>query len=87
MDKACALALELLGLTDKGYKALFLQGGASTQFLATAYNLLENKGAYLNTGTWSTKAIKEAKLLGEVVESPHRQMPILIISQRIQLYQ
>ena len=68
MDKACALALELLGLTDKGYKALFLQGGASTQFLATAYNLLENKGAYLNTGTWSTKAIKEAKLLGEVVE-------------------
>ena len=68
MDKACALALELLGLTDKGYKALFLQGGASTQFLATAYNLLENKGAYLNTGTWSTKAIKEAELLGEVVE-------------------
>ena len=63
MDKACSLALELLGLTDKGYKALFLQGGASTQFLATAYNLLENKGVYLNTGTWSTKAIKEAKLL------------------------
>jgi phosphoserine aminotransferase len=68
MDKACALALDLLGLTGKGYKALFLQGGASMQFLATAYNLLENKGAYLNTGTWATKAIKEAKLLGEVVE-------------------
>ena len=68
MDKACTLVLGLLGLTDKGYKALFLQGGASTQFLATAYNLLENKGAYLNTGTWSTKAINEAKLLGEVVE-------------------
>jgi phosphoserine aminotransferase len=68
MDKACASALDLLGLTGKGYKALFLQGGASMQFLATAYNLLENKGAYLNTGTWATKAIKEAKLLGEVVE-------------------
>ena len=68
MENACALALELLGLTGKGYKALFLQGGASSQFIATAYNLLENKGAYLNTGTWSTKAIKEAKILGEVVE-------------------
>jgi len=68
MDKACELALELLGLNGKGYKALFLHGGASTQFLATAYNLLENMGAYLNTGTWSTKAIKEAKLLGKVVE-------------------
>jgi len=68
MERACQLALELLGLEGKGYKALFLQGGASTQFLATAYNLLEAKGAYLNTGTWSSKAIKEAKLLGEVVE-------------------
>ena len=68
MDRACQLALELLGLEGKGYKALFLQGGASTQFLATAYNLLENKGAYLNTGTWASKAMKEAKLIGEVVE-------------------
>jgi phosphoserine aminotransferase len=68
MEKATSLALELLGLENKGYKALFLQGGASTQFLMTAYNLLENKAAYLNTGTWSEKAIKEAKLFGEVVE-------------------
>jgi phosphoserine aminotransferase len=68
MDKACALALELLGLEDKGYKALFLQGGASTQFLMAAYNLLETKAAYLNTGTWSTKALKEAQLFGEVIE-------------------
>ncbi len=68
MDKACALALELLGLENKGYKALFLQGGASTQFLMAAYNLLEKKAAYLNTGTWSSKALKEAKLFGEVVE-------------------
>ncbi|MEL4308494.1 3-phosphoserine/phosphohydroxythreonine transaminase [Joostella sp. CR20] len=68
MDQAQALALEHLGLQDKGYKALFLQGGASTQFLNVAYNLLNKKAAYLNTGTWSSKAIKEAKLFGEVVE-------------------
>lgn len=68
MEEAQALALELLGLEGKGYKALFLQGGASMQFLNVAYNLLEHKAAYLNTGTWAAKAIKEAKLLGEVVE-------------------
>lgn len=68
MEEARSLALELLGLKDKGYKALFLQGGASTQFLMVAYNLLEKKAAYLNTGTWSSKAIKEAKLFGEIVE-------------------
>lgn len=68
MEKAQALALELLGLENKGYKALFLQGGASTQFLMAAYNLLNKKAAYLNTGTWSSKAIKEAGIFGEIVE-------------------
>ncbi|MGB0254583.1 MAG: 3-phosphoserine/phosphohydroxythreonine transaminase [Flavobacteriaceae bacterium] len=68
MDRATSLVLELLDLKDKGYTAMFLQGGASTQFIATAYNLLENKAGYCNTGTWSTKALKEAKLLGEAVE-------------------
>ncbi|HLW31622.1 MAG TPA: 3-phosphoserine/phosphohydroxythreonine transaminase [Aequorivita sp.] len=68
MDKARNLALEHLGLENKGYQALFLQGGASMQFLMAAYNLLENKAAYLNTGTWSDKAIKEAKIIGDVVE-------------------
>lgn len=68
MDNARSLALELLGLQDQGYQALFLQGGASLQFLMVAYNLLENKAGYLNTGTWSDKAIKEAKLFGEIVE-------------------
>ena len=68
METAQSLALEHLGLTDKGYKALFLQGGASLQFLMTAYNLLETKAGYLNTGTWSDKAIKEAKMFGEIVE-------------------
>lgn len=68
MEEARELALNLLDLQGKGYQALFLQGGASMQFLMSAYNLMENKAGYLNTGTWSTKAIKEAKLFGEVVE-------------------
>ena len=68
MEEAKDLALELLNLKDKGYKALFLQGGASLQFIMSAYNLLENKAAYLNTGTWSDKAIKEAKLFGVISE-------------------
>ena len=68
MERAQDLALELTGLKSKGYKALFLQGGASMQFLMTAYNLLETKAGYINTGSWSTKAIKEAKLFGEVEE-------------------
>jgi phosphoserine aminotransferase len=68
MEKARSLALELLGLEGKGYKALFLHGGASLEFLMVAYNLLEKKAGYLNTGTWSDNAIKEAKLFGEVLE-------------------
>ena len=68
MDKARSLALELLGLENKGYQALYLQGGASMQFLMVAYNLLEKKAAYLDTGTWANNAIKEAKNFGQIVE-------------------
>ena len=68
MEKARSLSLELLGLENKGYKALFLQGGASLEFLMVAYNLLNKKAAYLNTGTWANNAISEAKAFGEVVE-------------------
>lgn len=68
MERARSLVLELLELEGKGYQALFLQGGASLEFLMVAYNLLENKAGYLNTGTWSEKAIKEARLFGSVVE-------------------
>ena len=49
MEQARSLAIELLGLEGKGYKALFLQGGASTQFLMVALNLLEKRAGYLNT--------------------------------------
>jgi len=68
MDKAQSLALSLLDLENKGYKALYLQGGASLEFLRVAYNLLEKKAAYINTGTWSDNAIEEAKAFGEVLE-------------------
>jgi phosphoserine aminotransferase len=68
MEKARSLALELLGLEGKGYKALFLQGGASTQFLMVALNLLEKRAGYLNTGSWSDKAIKEAKIYDDIYE-------------------
>ena len=66
MEEARSLALELTGLNGKDYTVLFLQGGASMQFLMVAHNLLSNKAAYLDTGSWSKKAIKEAKLFGEV---------------------
>ena len=68
MEHAKELALEHLGLQNKGYTALFLQGGASMEFLMVAYNFLEKKAGYTNTGTWSDKAIKEARLFGDVVE-------------------
>lgn len=68
MEQARALVLELLGLEGKGYKALFLQGGASTQFLMVALNMLEKRAGYLNTGTWSKKAIKEAKIYDDIYE-------------------
>ena len=68
MDQARSLALELLGLEGKGYQALYLQGGASLQFPMIAYNLLENKAGYLNTGTWASNAIKEANIIGNAVE-------------------
>ncbi len=69
MDEAVSLVKELLGLDDK-WEVLFLTGGASSQFYMTAMNLLPQgkKAGYLDTGAWSTKAIKEAKLFGEVVE-------------------
>ncbi len=67
MDEAQALVKELLKVPD-GYSVLFIQGGASLQFLMAPFNLMNKKSAYLNTGAWSKKAIKEAKFFGEVVE-------------------
>ena len=58
---------ELLNIPE-GYSVLFLGGGASMQFCMVPYNFLETKAAYLNTGVWANKAMKEAKGFGEVVE-------------------
>ena len=67
VNEAVALFKELLHIPD-GYSVLFLGGGASLQFCMVPFNLLEKKAAYLNTGTWASKAQKEAKFFGEVVE-------------------
>ncbi|UOX33813.1 3-phosphoserine/phosphohydroxythreonine transaminase [Flavobacterium sediminilitoris] len=69
MEEARSLVLELLNLEGKGYQVLFLQGGASLEFLRVPYNLMkvEGKAAYLDTGTWANGAIKEAKSFGETV--------------------
>ncbi len=69
IEEARALVLELLGLTGKGYQALFLSGGASLEFVRVPYNLMTHlgKAAYLDTGTWAAGAIKEAKRFGETI--------------------
>ncbi len=65
MDEAIALVKELLNLPS-GYSVIFMGGGASTQFAMVPYNLLKTGGTagYLNTGVWASKAIKEAKIIG-----------------------
>ncbi len=67
MEEARALVKELMGFGND-YQVLFLGGGASTQFAMVPYNLLPQGGTagYVNTGVWATKAIKEAKLIGNV---------------------
>lgn len=67
LDETVALFKELLGIPE-GYSVLFLGGGASLQFCMVPFNLLNKKAAYLNTGTWASKALKEAKFFGETVE-------------------
>ena len=67
VDEAVALFKELLNIPE-GYSVLFLGGGASMEFCMVPYNFLEKKAAYLNTGTWAKKALKEAKAFGETVE-------------------
>lgn len=65
IDEASALVKELLEVPE-GYSVLWLGGGASMQFCMIPYNLLRTKAAYTDTGTWAHKAIKEAKLFGDV---------------------
>lgn len=65
VEQATALIKELLDIPS-GYEVVFVGGGASMQFCMVPFNLLKHKAAYLETGTWSVNAIKEAKLFGEV---------------------
>ena len=65
MDETQQLFKDLLNIPS-GFSVLLLQGGASMQFCMVPYNLLKTKAAYLDTGAWSNKAVKEAKLFGEV---------------------
>ena len=65
MDETQQLFVELLEIPS-GYSVMLLQGGASMQFCMVPYNLLKTKAAYLDTGSWANKAVKEAKLFGEV---------------------
>ena len=65
IDEAVALFKELLHIPEN-YHVLFLGGGASLQFCMLPFNLLNKKAAYLETGVWAKKALKEAKLFGEV---------------------
>ena len=66
LDEAISLFKELLHIPE-GYSVLFLGGGASMQFCMVPFNLLEKKAGYINTGVWAKKAMKEAKLFGDVV--------------------
>lgn len=65
MKETADLWRELLNIPDN-YQVLFLGGGASTQFFTVPANLLNKKAAYLQTGVWAKKAVKEAKFYGEV---------------------
>ena len=65
LKEAKDLFREILGIPS-GYSVLFLQGGASLQFTMIPYNFLNKKAAYLDSGSWASKAIKEAKFFGEV---------------------
>ena len=62
-------ALTLMGLSAQDYYVIFVGGGASMQFAMVPLNFLHKKADYINTGEWASKAIKEAKMLGEVVEA------------------
>ena len=68
LSEARELVLNIANLDSNDYSTLFLQGGASTQFLMIAYNFLNSTAGYINTGAWSAKAMTEAKNFGNVVE-------------------
>src|SRR5690606_29538732 len=69
LEEARESVIELLGLKNKSYKALFLQSVASLEFVRVAYNFLNNqsRSSYIDTGTWAAHAMNEARFFGDVV--------------------
>lgn len=65
ISEAASLVRELLEVPSS-HEVIFVHGGASLNFCMIPYNLMRKKAAYLDTGSWSSKAIKEAKIFGEV---------------------
>ena len=65
MDDAIAMTKKLLDIPE-GYSVLFVGGGATTQFYNVPFNFFGKKAAYLDTGTWPSGAIREAKIWGEI---------------------
>lgn len=87
VDEAVSLFKELLDIPE-GYSVIFLGGGASLQFMQIPANFLIKKAAYINSGTWAKKAMKEAKHLVRSWRSHHRPTPIsLSIHRFLTLYQ
>ena len=81
-DEARALIKELLDV-PAGYEVVFMGGGASMQFCMVPYNLLNKKASYLDTGTWASNAIKEAKLFGEVDVVASSKDRTILTSRRV----
>jgi len=84
MDDTVALMKEIMNIPDN-YSVIFLGGGASMQFCMIPYNFLKTKAFYLNTGTWSTKAIKEAKMWGEVIEVSSKDKDFTYIPKNLNI--
>ena len=81
LDEAVALFKELLNIPE-GYSVLFLGGGASLEFCMVPYNFLDKKAAYLNTGVWAKKAMKEAKAFGLLLKLHiHISLKIILFLQ------
>jgi phosphoserine aminotransferase len=84
MNNTVELMREILEIPEN-YSILFLGGGASMQFCMIPYNFLKTKAFYLNTGTWSTAAIKEAKMWGEVIEVSSKDKDFTYIPKNLQV--
>ncbi|MDD3686636.1 MAG: 3-phosphoserine/phosphohydroxythreonine transaminase [Bacteroidales bacterium] len=84
MNNTVELMREILEIPEN-YSIMFLGGGASMQFCMIPYNFLKTKAFYLNTGTWSTAAIKEAKMWGEVIEVSSKDKDFTYIPKNLQV--